>query len=104
MTYRTYRPIYRLSKGTARCSPKSKPAPISPSLPFYVLAALNFKVVSGLRRPGPRSRKASRKQLIQSAVARAIREQAISLGLGREILEANRAYGPKGKKALKEFA
>ena len=74
-------------------------------LPFYVKAAMSFgKVnVSGMRREA-NINKASRKALLHEAVARAIREGEISLGLGVEMLFVNKAYGPKGKKALKEFA
>lgn len=68
-------------------------------LPFYVTAALNFQISSGLR-SGRAIQKASKKQMIQTAVVRAIEEKAISFDLGRELLIARDAYGPKGKKAL----
>lgn len=71
-------------------------------LPCYVLAAIDFKITSGLRSQAM-IQKASRKQMIQTAVVLAIREQAISVDLGRQILEIARAYGPKGKRALAEF-
>jgi hypothetical protein len=68
-------------------------------LPFYVTAALNFSEQRGTR-SGREIAKASKKQMIQTAVVRAIKEQAISFDLGRELLIARGAYGPKGKKAL----
>jgi len=73
-------------------------------LPHYVKSAMSYgKVnVSGMRREAAIN-KASRKQLLQNAAARAVREGEMSLGLAIELLVVNKAYGPKGKAALKEF-
>jgi hypothetical protein len=71
-------------------------------LPFHVRNALKAAPVRGLRRDNEIER-AARKAIIQVAVVKAIRELEISLDLGREILTQNRAYGPKGKRALAEF-
>jgi len=68
-------------------------------LPSYVRAAIDFKETSGLRNK-QQSGKTYRKMAIQAAARRAVEEGEISLALAIELLQVNRAYGPKGKKAL----
>jgi hypothetical protein len=45
---------------------------------------------------------ANRKSNLQVQVVRAIQSGEISLELGVQILQSNKAYGPDGKKAIRE--
>jgi hypothetical protein len=55
-------------------------------LPAYLTEALNFKILQN-ERSGSHIEIAFRKSIIQKAVARAIKERAISLQRGIQILE-----------------
>jgi len=70
-------------------------------LPSYVQNAIRTQSHNphGFRRV-ENINKAERKLAIQSAVARAIKEGMITERLAVEILTANNAYGPKGRKAI----
>lgn len=71
------------------------------ALPFYLKEALKTSEVRSHRYLN-NIEKATRKTTIQIAVVRAIKEEIISFDFGKEILITNNAYGPNGKKALKE--
>lgn len=73
------------------------------ALPHLLRAALRSVVNPTGHRHTARIGAAQRKTLIQRRVADAIRDGSISLELGVQILESNRAYGRDGQAALREF-